>query len=418
MYVDDATPTTHDPMIYQMFQAWQDMLMPARRAARGMSQVLAGFDFMPEGSYGVRATRAALDVFGHAELSQERPDFAIAPVPVGNELDGVGEEVTLRTPFGTLLHFVREDRAVLPRVLIVAPMSGHFATLLRGTVQTMLADHDVWITDWHNARDIPTSSGRFGFDEFVEHIMVFLRAIGPGTHLVAVCQPVVAVLAAAALMAEDRDPAQPRTLSLMAGPIDTRISPTKVNELANAKPIEWFAQNLIASVPWRYQGAGRRVYPGALQLTAFISMNLERHIKAHHDQYRSLVDGDTLRAEGHRRFYDEYLAVMDLPAEFYLETIRSVFQTHDLPRGTLKWRGRPVLPHAIRRTALLTVEGERDDICGLGQTMAALDLCRGLPNTMKQHHLQPGVGHYGVFSGQRWANAIYPRVREMIQAYS
>jgi poly(3-hydroxybutyrate) depolymerase len=405
-------------MIYQTFQAWQDLLNPARRVARGFSRALGDLDNMPPGFYGLRAMQAALNVFGHAEVSGTRPDFALGPVQSGNRRMEVREEVTLRTPFGTLLHFARDDDATLPRVLVVAPMSGHFATLLRSTVQVLLADHDVWITDWHNARDTPVAAGRFGFDEFVEHIMQFLRAIGPGANVVAVCQPVVAVLAAAALMAEDRDPAQPRTLTLMAGPIDTRISPTAVNQLANTKDMRWFEKTLIDTVPWRFQGGGRRVYPGAMQLTAFISMNLERHVKAHQDQYRSLIDGDSVRATMHRKFYDEYLAVMDLPAEFFLETIRSVFQEHDLPRGELMWRGNKVRPQAIRRTALLTVEGERDDICGLGQTMAALDLCTGLPTTMKQHWLQPGVGHYGVFSGQRWANSIYPRVREMIQAYS
>ena len=246
--------------------------------------------------------------------------------------------------------------------------------------------------------------------------MQFQEAIGPGGHVLAVCQPVVAVLAAVALMAEDRNPASPRSMTLMAGPIDARQHPTKVNELAASKDISWFENNLIAKVPWRYKGAGRRVYPGALQLSAFMSMNLDRHVRAHGDQFWALFDGDAAKAAQHRRFYDEYLAVMDLPAEFFLETVKTIFQDHDMARGELTWRGRPVRPEAIRRTAVMTVEGEKDDICGIGQTMAALDLCRSVPVPMRSYHLQTGVGHYGVFSGRRFAQAIYPRVREMIQA--
>jgi poly(3-hydroxybutyrate) depolymerase len=239
--------------------------------------------------------------------------------------------------------------------------------------------------------------------------------MGPGSHIVAVCQPAVAALAATAVMAEIGDPAQPRSMTLMAGPIDTRVNPTKVNELAKSRPIEWFEKHLIGAVPWRYSGAGRRVYPGFIQLAAFISMNLDRHVSAHFAQLRNLVGGDADSAEAHRRFYDEYGAVMDLPAEFYLETVQRVFQEHDLPEGRLTWHGQPVRPAAIRRTGLLTVEGERDDICAIGQTMAALDLCSGIRVNLKQNHLQTGAGHYGVFAGKRWAREIYPRVREMIQ---
>jgi poly(3-hydroxybutyrate) depolymerase len=314
-----------------------------------------------------------------------------------------------------LLRFRKDTAVVQPRVLVVAPMSGHFATLLRGTVAVLLPDHDVYITDWKNARDIPVSDGVFGFDEYVDHLIRFMEAIGEGSHMIAVCQPAVAGLAAAAVMAEAGNRAQPRSLTLMAGPIDTRQNPTKVNELAKSRPIEWFEKNLIASVPWRYKGAFRRVYPGFLQLTAFVSMNLDRHINAHISQFRALVCGDQVAAEAHRKFYDEYGAVMDLPAEFYLETVKRVFQDHDLPLGKLTWHGQKVRPEAIRRTALLTVEGERDDICAMGQTMAALDLCSGLRISQKRHHLQSGVGHYGVFTGSRWAREVYPKVRAMIE---
>jgi poly(3-hydroxybutyrate) depolymerase len=304
---------------------------------------------------------------------------------------------------------------VQPRVLLVAPMSGHFATLLRHTIEVMLPEHDMYVTDWKNARDVPLRDGGFGLDDFVAHIIRFLEAMGPGAHLVAVCQPAVPALAAVALMADAANPAQPRSMTLMAGPIDTRANPTKVNELAQSRPIAWFEKNLIGTVPWGFPGAHRRVYPGFLQLAAFISMNLDRHVTAHQAQFRNLVGGDATSALAHRQFYDEYGAVMDLPAEFYLETVQRVFQEHHLPTGRLTWRGQVVNPAAIRRTGLLTVEGERDDICAIGQTVAALDLCSGIRVNLKQNHLQTGVGHYGVFAGKRWAREVYPRVREMIQ---
>jgi poly(3-hydroxybutyrate) depolymerase len=404
-------------MFYPTFQARQDVLTPIRIAARGVSGLLGTLGARHPLLDPLHAFRAAAEVFGNASVVQTRPAFAIGPVRVGNHLVETEERIVAQTPFASLVHFRKDIAQPLPRVLVVAPMSGHFATLLTGTVRVLLQDHDVYITDWHNARDVPAAAGRFGFDEFVEHIMQFQRAIGAGGHILAVCQPVVAVVAAVALMAEDHDPASPRSMTLMAGPIDARQHPTQVNELAASRGIEWFERNLIARVPWRHKGSGRRVYPGALQLAAFMSMNIGRHIKAHQDQFWAVFDGDAARAAQHRKFYDEYLTVMDLPAEFFLETVKTVFQDHDLARGKLAWRGRPVRPEAIRRTAVMAVEGEKDDICGIGQTMAALDLCRSVPITMRGYHLQTGVGHYGVFSGKRFAQAIYPRVREMIQAH-
>ena len=281
-------------------------------------------------------------------------------------------------------------------------------------MRTMLQDHNVYITDWHNARDMPLEAGPFGLDEYTEHIMGFLAAMGPGAHLMAICQPCVAALAAVALMSEDKHEAVPASLTLMAGSIDCRISPSAVNTLATSKPIEWFEDNLIGVVPARYPGALRRVYPGFLQLTAFMNMNLERHIEAFRKLYHDIVDGDTEKVASTRRFYEEYFAVADLPAEFYLETVRLVFQEYALPLGKLTWRGRTVDPRAIRRTALLTVEGEKDDICSIGQTLAAQDLCSSLRQYMRTHYIQAGVGHYGVFSGRRWNNNIYPVVREVI----
>jgi poly(3-hydroxybutyrate) depolymerase len=402
-------------MMYQLYQAQADLLFPLRQFARigaGLARLADCGTCMPSL---VRHFSAGLTMFADMGLTHHRPQFGIDGVAVNNRSVAVVEEAADDTPFGTLLHFRKDHAVPQPRVLLVAPMSGHFATLLRGTVQVMLPEHDLYITDWKNARDVPLTEGRFGFDEFVDHIIRFLRVMGPGSHIVAVCQPAVPALAAAAVMAEAGDAAVPHSMTLMAGPIDTRVNPTKVNELAKSRPIEWFDRHLISAVPWRFPGAFRHVYPGFVQLSAFMSMNLDRHISAHFGQFRSLVGGDHTSAEAHRRFYDEYGAVMDLPAEFYLETVQRVFQEHDLPRGVLTWHGEPVRPTAIRRMGLLTVEGERDDICAIGQTMAALDLCSRIPVNLKQDHLQTGVGHYGVFSGRRWANEVYPRVREMIQ---
>jgi polyhydroxyalkanoate depolymerase len=299
-------------------------------------------------------------------------------------------------------------------VLVVAPLSGHFATLLRATVRTMLPEHDVFITDWHNARDVPLTAGRFGIDEYVQHLIDYLHTIGPGAHVLAVCQPCVAVLSATAIMAQAGHPAQPRSMTLMAGPIDCRVNPTKVNKLANKRDIGWFERTLTASVPIRYPGAFRRVYPGFVQLAAFMTMNIERHLNAHKELYEHLANGEIEKAAIAKAFYDEYFAVLDLTAEFYLETVRHIFQEYTLPLGKLKWRGTIVEPRAIRRTMLLTVEGERDDICAVGQTVAAHDLCSKLRPYLKRHHMQAGVGHYGVFSGKRWETQVYPIVKNMI----
>ena len=400
-------------MLYQLYQAHSDIMVPVRAfatMAAAMGRPLNGFSGVPF----IANLTAAYELIARAGLTHERPPFAIDTIMVGNEEVAVREEAAYATPFGTLLHFKKDIAAVQPRVLLVAPLSGHFATLLRGTVRTMLAEHDVYITDWHNARDVSLAHGRFGFDEYIDHIIEFLEKIGPGAHLVAVCQPCVAALVAAAVMAQDANPAQPRSMTLMAGPIDTRVHPTEVNHLAVSKPIEWFERTLIASVPLRYGGANRRVYPGFVQLAAFMSMSIERHVKAHRELYENLANGEIEKAEATKSFYDEYFAVLDLAAEFYLETVRLVFQEHALPLGKLTWHGRPVEPKAIRRTMLLTVEGERDDICAVGQTVAAHDLCSKLRPYLKRHHMQAGVGHYGVFSGKRWENQIYPILKNVI----
>jgi polyhydroxyalkanoate depolymerase len=301
-------------------------------------------------------------------------------------------------------------------VLLITALAGHFSTLLRNTVRSLVADHDVYVTDWHNARDVPLDEGRFGFDDYIAHVISFLEHIGPGAHVVAVCQPCPAALAATSLMAAAGNPAQPRSMTLMAGPVDTRVNPTKVNDLAHSKPLSWFESNVITTVPFRYPGAGRRVYPGFLQVTAFVSMNLPRHVSQHISLYNNLMQGQEKQADVIKDFYDEYLAVLDMPAEFYLETVDAVFQRELLARGELTWRGQPVEPAAIIGTGLLTVEGEKDDICGVGQTLAAHDLCTGIRPSQKLHHLQPGAGHYGVFSGARWEQQIYPVVRAFIRA--
>jgi polyhydroxyalkanoate depolymerase len=403
-------------MRYRAFQTQADLLAPARLAAALANASL---------SYGPPWLRqvpllshaaAGWEMLARAGLMHARPDYCLEHVRLGDEDVPVREEVVASAVFGDLVRFRKAGDPPQPRVLLVAPLSGHFATLLRATVETLLPDHDVYITDWRNARDAPLEAGPFGFDDYVAYVIDFLDRIGPGAHLIGVCQPCAHALAAVAIMAEDDHPATPVSMTLMAGPVDTRINPTRVNELATSRPIEWFERELISTVPARYAGAGRRVYPGFIQLTAFMAMNLGRHVDAHIDLFTQLATGRLEEAEASKAFYDEYFTVLDLAAEFYLETVSRVFQDHLLPRGELVWRGRRVDPRAIRRTALLTVEGERDDICAVGQTVAAHDLCSNIYANRKRHHLQPGVGHYGVFSGRKWATQIYPLVRNMIMA--
>ena len=402
-------------MLYQSYQFQDDLIAPLRHAARA-TQSAAGTAAWTMGESVRRQMLAGLEMISRFELTHARPAFGIAPVPVGNRLVPVTERVALDLPFGKLLHFAKDIDTPQPRVLVVAPLSGHFATLLRGTVATLLRDHDVYITDWVNARDVPLDAGRFGVEDYIAYLIRFLEAIGPRGHILAVCQPCVQALAAVAIMSEDQNPATPRTMTLMAGPIDTRESPTEVNRLAMKKPLSWFQTAVIGSVPTRYAGAGRRVYPGFVQLIAFMAMNMDRHRTAHRKLYDHLAKGETAEAEKIKDFYDEYFAVLDLAEEFYVETIDRIFQRAQLATGEFTYRGRRVDPAAIRKTALLTVEGGRDDICALGQTAAAHDLCRSLRPHLKRHHLQANVGHYGVFNGKRWEKEIYPVVRNMILA--
>jgi poly(3-hydroxybutyrate) depolymerase len=402
-------------MLYLAYQAHNDLIEPAKTMARQSLEMLGAWGVQSNVPV-VRNLSAAYELIARAGLTHARPDYAIPAVTVGNREVEITEVPVLTLPFGTLLRFKKDIDIEQPRVLVVAPLSGHFATLLRNTVRTLLPDHDVYITDWHNARDVPLDAGAFGFDDYVDYLIKFMETLGTGAHIVAVCQPCVQALAAVAIMAADGNPAQPASMTLMAGPIDTRVNPTKVNKLATSKPMSWFERNLIARVPWKYPGSGRQVYPGFVQLTAFVSMNVNRHYNAHQELYEHLRNGEHEKAQTIKAFYDEYFAVLDLAAEFYLETVSWVFQESRLPKGELTFRGQPVDLKAIRKTAMLTVEGERDDICALGQTAAAHDLCTSLRPHMKRHHMQAGVGHYGVFSGRKWDGQIYPIVRNLILA--
>ena len=407
-----------NPLMYQMYQMYADFKYPVRAMARTLSPLLnhpASEWVKP--SIVRQMLGAACDITALAGLTHHRPPFNLDPVMVGGEEVPITEEVVAATPFCELLHFKKEGVAPQPRVLIVAPVSGHFATLLRATVQTMLRDHDVYITDWLNIRDVPLSAGDFGLDEYAEHVITFLEKLGPGSHVLAVCQPTVPVLMAVAVMAADANPAQPATMTLMAGPIDTRINPTAVNDLAMSKPLKWFEKTVVGYVPLRYRGALRRVYPGFLQISAFMSMNMGRHAHSFIEMYANLIRREHTKADETREFYEEYFAMMDLSADFYLQTVQRVFQEHHLPRGVMHYKGRLVEPAKIKRTALFTIEGERDDICSIGQTLAAQELCTGVRPYKRKHHIQNNVGHYGVFSGRRWDKEVYPLVRDFVHMF-
>ncbi|URD62080.1 polyhydroxyalkanoate depolymerase [Sphingomonas sp. KRR8] len=360
---------------------------------------------------------ASLDVFAHAAAPRGKPCFDLFDTKIDGKLVPVREEIVLRKPFGQLKHFVKEGGPEgQPKLLIVAPMSGHYATLLRGTVERLLPHQDVFITDWQDAKLVPTDKGSFDLDDYIDYLIEFMGAIGRGGHMLAVCQPSVPAYAAVALMNADHDPCTPRSLTMMGGPVDTREAPTAVNTLATERPHSWFQQNVIATVPGIYPGSGRKVYPGFLQLAGFMTMNLGSHLLSHYEMFKHLVVGDEESADGTRAFYDEYRSVCDMTAEFYLQTVDVVFQRHLLPKGELTHRGRPVDLAAITETALLAVEGERDDISGLGQTKAALTLATRLAEGKKRYLMAEGVGHYGIFNGRKWRERIAPVVEEFIAA--
>jgi poly(3-hydroxybutyrate) depolymerase len=417
-------------MLYSFVELTRAAMLPWRAAAN-MTREALRHPLNPAGETLMgRQAAAAADLFETLTRYYGKPDWEVSPVEIDGRAVDVSVETVWSKPFCDLLHF-RRDRAALarargvkqggiddPKVLLVAPMSGHHATLLRGTVQAFLPDHEVYVTDWTDARLVPVADGRFDLDDYIEYVREMITQVGPGAHVVAVCQPGPPVLAAIALMAEDADPARPLSMTFMGSPIDARQSPTVPNKLAEERPYSWFETNLIHTVPAPYPGAMRRVYPGFLQLTGFINMNYERHMDAHHQYFQNLVKGDGDSTDRHRTFYDEYLAVMDLTEEFYLQTIRDVFQEHRLPRGEMTVNGRPVRPERITDVALLTVEGENDDISGIGQTQAAHDLCTGLPQSMQEDWVQPEVGHYGVFNGRRFREEIAPRMKAFMRKHA
>jgi poly(3-hydroxybutyrate) depolymerase len=407
-------------MLYSLYVANRQLSQPVRWAA-DMVEEFYGSPTNPlsETWFG-KSMAASAEIVSRLTRNYGKPAFGLTSTFVDGHEVAVNEEIVLRKPFCQLLRFHRDLRGLKPRndprVLVVAPMSGHFATLLRGTVEALLHEHEVYITDWTDAREVPLASGNFDLDSYIDYVIEFLRYIGPDAHAIAVCQPSVPVMGAASLMAAANDPMQPRSITLMGGPIDTRLSPTVPNDLAMRNSMMWFRQSMVTSVPWGFPGVMRRVYPGFLQLTSFITMNLDRHINAHMRQFEHLVKGDGDSAESHRQFYDEYLAVMDLTAEFYLQTIQVVFKEHQLPRGIWVSRDRRIDPAAISASALMTVEGELDDISGLGQTKAAHGLTPNIPADRHAHYEQKGVGHYGIFNGRRWREQIMPRVRDFIRA--
>ena len=407
-------------MLYAMHELNYAALSPWNMIAQANLAALTSpwnaFAFHP-----MRAHMAAgIDLFLRMTRRYEKPEFGITETKTNGQTVAIVQKTVSDRPFCRLLHFERAGRGgeTLPKVLIVAPLSGHHATLLRDTARTFLQDHDVWITDWRDARDVPMMQGSFHFDDFVDYVRDFIHFIGPDTNVVAVCQPAVPVMAAVSLMAAAKDPLAPPTMTLMGGPIDTRTGPTSVNRFAEQRSSEWFERNFIQTVPLPHKGFMRLVYPGFLQHACFVAMNADKHAKAYRDYFNHLVEGDDDSAASHRAFYDEYNAVLDLPGEFYLDTVRRVFQNHDLPKGTLVVRGEAVKPSLITNTALFTVEGERDDITGQGQTVAAHDLCTGLAASQKKHFLAMGVGHYGIFNGRKFREMIYPQVREFIRDHA
>jgi poly(3-hydroxybutyrate) depolymerase len=404
-------------MLYDAYEMQRSMLA----GASTLANIGAGWLNNPANPFAYSQmgpiVASALDVFAHAAAPRGKPEFGIESTLVDGKTIPVHEEVVLRKPFGQLKHFRKHGVTGGPKLLMVAPMSGHYATLLRGTVERMVPGHDVYITDWRDAKLVPTDQGSFDLDDYIDYLVAFLEHIGPGAHMLAVCQPSVPAFAAAALMSADKHPCRPKTLTLMGGPIDTRMAPTEVNTVATQRPYAWFEHNVIATVPYLYPGAGRAVYPGFLQLAGFMAMNLGDHLTSHWEMFKHLVQGDGDSADASKDFYDEYRSVCDMTAEFYLQTVDVVFQRHLLPKGEMTHRGRRVDPTAIRDVALLAIEGERDDISGIGQTRAALDVATGLAAKMKLYHLAKGAGHYGIFHGGKWRTRIAPVVEQWIAAH-
>ena len=411
-------------MLYQLYETQRALMAPfsefASASAKLYNHPLSPFARMPMAD----RMAAGYDLLHRLAKDYEKPPFAITSATVAGIDIAVQEQVAIRKPFCRLLRFKRftdapqvlEQMRSQPKVLLVAPLSGHHSTLLRDTVKSMLPDHKVFITDWTDARMVPLSEGAFHLDDYVAYVQEFIRHIGPDVHVISVCQPTVPVLAAVSLLASNGEPT-PRTMTMMGGPIDARLSPTAVNNLAVNKSHMWFETNVIFRVPSNFPGAGRRVYPGFLQHTGFVAMNPDRHVSSHYDYFTDLIRGDDDSAESHRQFYDEYNAVLDMPAEYYLDTIKTVFQDFALVNGSWQVAGQLVRPQDITSTALLTVEGQLDDISGAGQTRAAHGLCTGMPAQRQFHYDVEGAGHYGIFSGRRWRDRVYPYVKDFIARY-
>ncbi len=402
-------------MLYHAYELQRAWLSSASAWASIGAEMLSN-PRLPYGYLGLGpAAASALEVFAHAAAPYGKPAFGIETVVVDNVEHAVSEATVVNKPFGDLKRFRREELPEgAPRLLIVAPMSGHFATLLRGTVERMVESCEVYITDWADAKTVPLHEGHFDLDDYIDYLIEFLEHIGPDAHMMAVCQPSVPAFAATAIMNREKHPCTPKTLTMMGGPIDTRESPTTVNDLAMERPIAWFRETVIATVPLSYRGAGRRVYPGFLQLAGFMSMNLGSHMLSHYEMFKHLTKGDDDSAQATKDFYDEYRSVCDMTAEFYLQTVEEVFQTHSIPNGTFVHRGKIVDLHEIKRTAILAIEGERDDISGLGQTKAALNLADKLSDKKKRYYMAEGAGHYGIFNGSKWRNKVAPVVEEFI----
>ena len=403
-------------MLYKLHHQFNQSVRPLHFWAKVWKTQLSLTSLMPFNTdYFIRPTIARLELIERFTNNYQKPEFDLPFTLVDGKKTKITEEVTHSLPYCDLLHFKREGKHTHPKILLIAPMSGHYATLLRGTVEHFIPDHEVYITDWRNAREVPLEQGGFTFNDYVRYLIEFLDHIGPNTHVIAVCQPSVPAIVATSVMAERNNPNSPKTLTVMGGPIDTRVSPTEVNDFASGKDLKWFEDKVIMTVPKDFPGAGQRVYPGFIQLSGFVSMNPDSHTKKYYKFFSDLVKGDGDSAEAHRTFYNEYLAVMDLPAEFYLETIRKVFIDHRLATGEIQFEKKKVNPKAVTKTALLTVEGENDDITGKGQTKAAHDILSNIPKNKKQHYEQPGVGHYGIFNGRRFRETIGPKIKEFIK---
>lgn len=393
----------------KMIRPWHDMAHATRQLMSHPTNPLADHFYF-------RTASASIELFERLTADYEEPEWGLDSTIINKKKVTISQKIVFHKPYCNLLHFKRDKpQSGQNKVLLIAPLSGHFATLLRSTAKEFLPDHETYITDWRNARDVPLSAGSFSFDDYVTYLIEFITFLGPDTHVIAVCQPCVPALVAIAAMHQEQDHNLPKSITLMGGPVDVRVSPTEVNDYAGGKDLEWFEKNVICTVPSDFSGQGQTVYPGFIQLSAFLSMNMDNHINKHVKFFNDLITGDGDSAEDHRLFYNEYLAVMDMPAEYYLDTIRKVFLEHKLPNGTLKYQGKKIDLGAITKTALLTIEGEKDDITGRGQTSAALNLCNNLADNKKRHYEQAGVGHYGIFNGRKYREIIAPMIKDFIK---